>query len=100
MVVRQHHLNNLFSACQRTIFYVFYFSLCSLKSDDNDRQHHGYRKLSSACFSFPTISLSSHFSCRVLKIIKLSLSSSIISMASCFNSSNLTSEISPSNTEF
>jgi len=59
-----------------------------------------YKNLSIELRSFPTISLSSHLSCRLLNKIKLSSSNFISVLASTTKSFNYTSVISPSNIEF
>jgi hypothetical protein len=59
-----------------------------------------YKKLSVLFFSLPIISLSNHFWSRLLKIIRLSVSVSIIREALPSSSLSFTSLISPSKTEF
>src|SRR5690554_436658 len=98
--------NRLFLAGYRQLYKSFFFSdLCFPKCQRTQKYSKNlhkddYKKVSNSFFSFPTTSFSSHFSFLLLKIIKLSCSTSIIFLAFCCNSFNFTSEISPSNTEF
>jgi len=97
--LRQLYINFWFSVCQRTCFVI-----CERIADCKNRilqcSTEIYKNLSIELRSFPTISLSSLLSCRLLNKIKLSSSNFISVLASSTNSFNYTSVISPSNTEF
>ena len=88
-------LENVFQHCQITFQqYNTYHRRFSNMSKNF------YRKLSSVFFSLPSICLLSHFSFLLVKIIKLSDSTSIIFSALLCNYFNCTSDSSPSKTEF
>ena len=100
IVHRQSIITIWIPRCQRTLLFVWSANMSIILFSHHSPTTDLYRKLSVLQRSFPIISLLSHLLSRLEKMIKLSSAASIIFDALFLSSNNLTSEISPSKTEF